>query len=1010
MSQLTVSKGFFSRYKTISSAILAANPGDEIYVEPGTYVENINIDKDIQIIGKGHNESITIVGHVRLTGLNIKNALLTGVTINNNVEKYAVEISRGALTIEDCTILSTKGRASIIIQGFESKPIIKNCQIRNSVSTGILITKGANPIIQNCEIYNGKETGITVTEKGQGTIERCIIYGHKSSAILIDTGANPHIKNCKLFNNQGNGLFVRDEGYGTLESCEVFGNVYANICTVTEGNPHIIDSKIYDGKENGLWIKEEGKGTLENCEIFGNKLANIEIATKGDLRIKDCKIYKSEEFGVSIKEEGKGTIENCEIFENNYSNVYITSGGNPYIKDCQLYKSEKNGIWVNEHGRGTLENCEIFENAYANIDITTEGNPYIKRCKIYRSEQNGIWVHEKGEGTLEHCQVYENKDEDIEVSKDSHLEIIGPTERKEKPIVDNKKVETQPKVDSQEETIELSDILAELDSLIGMENVKAEIRKTIEFIQFNQELSKFGIEGTINSMPIAPHTVLYGNPGTGKTTLALLLGKLYKAMGLLSSGHVVQVNREKLVGEYIGHTAPKTKKKIDEALGGILFIDEAYSLTNKGSENDFGPEALEILLEEMENRKGEFAVVVAGYEKEMNQFLTANPGLKSRFTQYFLLQDYTPDEMVEIAKKMVGEKKRLLSNDAVNLLHKEFTDLWRKRDRYFSNARTVRNYIDSILQAQAQRCMKIPKEKWTKELLLTLTKEDVLHSIPKKESKQFDVPINENLLQQALEKLYSMVGLNEVKSEIEKLVTLVRYYKEEGKELSELSPHTMLIGSPGTGKTVVARIIAKIYEALGILERGDLIEVNRDMLVSGHPGMSEQLIANFIDKAMGGTLFIDEAYQLTQYGPDDPGHKVIEVLLKKMEDERDNFIVIVAGYRDKMEQFLDSNDGLRRRFVRRIEFEDYSPENLMKISELMINERGYHIDDFARRKLFEYYQVAYAERDKTFGNAGLARNIVNESIKNLDFRVAQIPKEQRTEKMITMILQEDLSI
>ncbi|MBA4494049.1 AAA family ATPase [Paenactinomyces guangxiensis] len=293
---------------------------------------------------------------------------------------------------------------------------------------------------------------------------------------------------------------------------------------------------------------------------------------------------------------------------------------------------------------------------------------------------------------------------------------------------------------------------------------------------------------------------------------------------------------------------------------------------------------------------------------------------------------------------------------------------------------------------------------------MTLTSEDVKAAFPKEKTKAFNLPINEALLSEALQQLNRMIGMDQVKSEINKLVTLVRFYKEEGRTLADLSPHTLLIGSPGTGKTEVARIIVKIYEALGVLERGDLVEVNRDKLVSAYPGEGERLIAGYIDQAMGGTLFIDEAYQLTQYGAQDPGHKVVEILLKRMEDDRGKFIVIVAGYKEKMEPFLDSNDGLRRRFFRRIEFADYTQAELMQISELMFQEKGYQLDPKARETLLAYYESVYKNRDHTFGNAGLARNIVNESIKNLDYRIAKIAKEKRTQEAMKTILAEDIRL
>jgi Holliday junction resolvasome RuvABC ATP-dependent DNA helicase subunit len=400
---------------------------------------------------------------------------------------------------------------------------------------------------------------------------------------------------------------------------------------------------------------------------------------------------------------------------------------------------------------------------------------------------------------------------------------------------------------------------------------------------------------------------------------------------------------------------------------------------------------------------------VAGYQKEMKNFLEANPGLESRFTEFFHLQDYTPEELLAIARKMVNDQSRMLDPGAEELLLKHFTKLWRKRDRFFSNARLVRNYIEKMFIVQPKRTRNIPKAQWTKEMLLTFTQEDVLEAIPKEKTKSFDLSINEDLLKEAQDQLNRMIGLENVKQEVDRMITLVRFYKEEKRDLTALSTHTVLKGSPGTGKTEVARILAKIYQALGILERGELIEVNRDNLISQNIGGSEKLIANYIEQAKGGTLFIDEAYQLTQYGQSDPGHKVIEVLLKRMEDDRGKFVVMAAGYKEHMEGFLDSNIGLRRRFVQHFDFNDYLPTELLSISTMMAEKTGYYIAASAKEKLLRYYEDSYQNRNETFGNAGFVRNIIEKAIKDLDYRVAKLPKQERNQELIRTITNEDIS-
>lgn len=966
MNIITVAKGFFSRYSTIGKALKAAQAGDKIIVKPGTYEEAIFIDKSVEICGDGQKEEVIIQSLDSNTlFVTAGNAVLRRLTIRqtgSQEKRNAIRIEGGSSCFEDCLIYSTSGDGVSICYA------------------------DTNPTFKNCIISNNHGFGVDVRESAQGSFENCHIGKNTSSNIRIMENANPRFQDCHIFGSKMNGVWACENGLGKMYHCKIYENEYPNIAIASGGNTHFENCEIYSGQGHGIWSSEGGLGVFVECNIYDNHEKNIFIKLKGNPRFEKCKIFNAlKNPGIWCSEDGLGSFIECEITANGGVNVSVLSGANPLFEKCHIHHGEKNGVWVREGGLGKFIACEIYANQSANVAVNLEGNPSFEQCMIYDGFKQGIWVQETGAGEFKHCKVFNNVKEQNIVIESSETIVQYCTE-------------TGP--------VKIGDVQKQLDNLIGLEGVKKQIAKTIQFIEFNKEVSQYGINGQDIKLA-ASHTVLSGNPGTGKTTVARLLGSLYAAMGLLPSGHVVAVNREKLVGQYIGHTAPKTKEWIEKAIGGILFIDEAYELSNKGK-NDFGPEAIAILLEEMENRRGEFIVAIAGYEEEIKQFLEINPGLKSRFNQEFKLEDYTPEEMKQIALKLFKEKERIISEDGLQVLFQEFTNLWRKRDRFFANARVVRNLVEASFQQQAERCMAAPREQWNKDFLVTVTKEDIQAILPKEVRNQFILPIQEKVLQEALAHLDSLVGLQNVKKEIHKLVTLVRYYREEEKDISVLSPHTILKGSPGTGKTEVARIIGKIYEALGILERGDLVEVNRDKLVRSYAGESEKITAQFIEKAMGGTLFIDEAYQLTQYGQDDPGHKVVEVLLKYMEDRRGEFIVIAAGYSAQMDRFLNSNDGLRRRFARQLEFEDYTPDELMKISDAIIAKSGYYLEESARQQLHQYFGKVYGKRDRSFGNAGFARNLITETIKNVDFRVAQIAKENRTPEMISTIFCEDL--
>lgn len=245
----------------------------------------------------------------------------------------------------------------------------------------------------------------------------------------------------------------------------------------------------------------------------------------------------------------------------------------------------------------------------------------------------------------------------------------------------------------------LSSALHELDSLIGMQNIKKDIRELVHLVRFYRESGR-NVLGRFYL-----HTVLIGNPGTGKTTVARILAKIYKALGVLERGHTVETDRQGLVAGFVGQTATKTAEKVEEALGGVLFIDEAYALTSshRGAQGDFGDEAIQTLLKRMEDHRGEFFVFVAGYPENMEHFLKTNPGLASRFDKMLRFEDYSPEELLEIALYMFRQEEYRVAEDAREYLGRYLAFLYQHRDKYFGNARVVRQVVLEVIKNQNLR-------------------------------------------------------------------------------------------------------------------------------------------------------------------------------------------------------------------------------------------------------------------------------------------------------------------
>lgn len=265
----------------------------------------------------------------------------------------------------------------------------------------------------------------------------------------------------------------------------------------------------------------------------------------------------------------------------------------------------------------------------------------------------------------------------------------------------------------------LDDLYRELLSMIGLESVKKEVGNLVNLLK----ISKIREEQGLNPPPISMHLVFLGNPGTGKTTVARILARIYHSLGILSKGQLVEVDRSGLVAGYMGQTAEKVASVVEKAIGGVLFIDEAYSLSVNKSEGDFGQEAIDTLNKAMEDHRDELIVIVAGYSDEMQQFLDANPGMRSRFNRYITFPDYTPEELLQI---LVGKAEKIdykIDNEARKYITNQYKNILENKPENFGNARSVRNYLDKAISNQANRLISL--ENVDRDALVTLTVDDI---------------------------------------------------------------------------------------------------------------------------------------------------------------------------------------------------------------------------------------------------------------------------------------------
>ncbi|WP_206186466.1 right-handed parallel beta-helix repeat-containing protein [Thermoflavimicrobium daqui] len=744
-----VSRKLFSKNKSIQRAIEAAPVGSTIEIGPGIYKEDIVIDKYIELIGVGDKEKIVIQG-IKSSSLTMKNgyAVIRNMTIKQPKENGldrgmdTVYIENGTLLLESCRIEAGKG-PGITIDGATAEPIIRHCEIKSYKNSAIL-NKGTgniifdhchfssaaksspvihilegNPVFKRCSVVgaDSKSCGLYIESKGKGKFEECNIYGFDHEAAIYIKGTSPTFNRCKIHDGKHCAIVIR-KGKGVFKGCSIFSfEKDAPAIRISNGSsPFFQDCTVRNCKGGGFIFEEDSGGLLDKCNLFGfiNQPA-IRIFEGANPSVLHTKIHDGNVEGVVSTSDGKGMLRDCELYSFNSHVVAVTNGAQLDVLNCKIYKGNAHGIYFSQKTKGMVQDTQLseFPNAAA-IHVSKAAEPSIYSCQVFDSLK-GVQVNEHGRGKFERCVFWDIEKEVWDISESDPDIYLCKEMNKEKGRYELSDSATgdalllsNPKV---------SELFEQVEKQVGQWKVKAKMKEVVHYLDYLQDRKRLGIK-TVEELHI--HALFLGPSDSGKEKMADLYGQMIHAIELVDSSHLVKITPSDLTNSDPFVMEQMIKQRIEEAYGGVLFLDQIHLLAPEQLAHALLPSLYQIV----NHLVPETAVIIAGPVEAVQEWLEKFQDLKQHFVNEFIFEEYTPEDMVSLFLEVVKENEYQIHETCMSVLLKEMHHLWNIDDEK-SCVERVKEYFKIVQMVQSRRCLKLPKEQRTKEALTMIMPEDL---------------------------------------------------------------------------------------------------------------------------------------------------------------------------------------------------------------------------------------------------------------------------------------------
>ncbi|MFF7154663.1 right-handed parallel beta-helix repeat-containing protein [Streptomyces sp. NPDC008139] len=651
--------------------------------------------------------AVVLSGTARLSAerLRVRDCTGTGLRIRGRAAAALVDCALegtggSGLLVEDeaalvagDTRVTGAGAVGIRLTGSATAEIA-DCRITGSVTSGLVAQDAARLAATGCAVTDSRANGLLVLGTATARLADCAISGTGYSAVHLADAAKAALLDCRIRDSAEHGLHAVGTAHADLTECglsriAMTGLHTAETATLTARGCRLTDTA------TGVHAVSAAGTELEHCTVLRAAKTGVEVGAGGGVRLSHVRVVAAGAAGIVVDSGGTARVDGGSVEGSAGSAIVVWTGAFPEVSGVFIDAPAKNGIYLAEDAGGTFTSCEVAGAGFPALHVARGAAPVFRRCRV-RDCAEDLGQDEGARPAFEDCVSYDVRRPTIPrpgggaAGRSAGLPASPSGTATPGVLGDDG---TDP--DAPEE--DLDDLLAELHSLVGLDGVKGDVGSLVKLMQTVRRRQEAGLPAP----PLSRHLVFAGNPGTGKTTVARLYGRLLKALGLLRRGHLIEVDRSALVGEYVGHTGPRTTAAFQQALGGVLFIDEAYALSPLHSGNDFGTEAVSTLVKLMEDHRDDIVVIAAGYPTEMDRFVSSNPGLSSRFSRTLHFVDYDAAELVSIVEHQAAEHRYELTEKARAELSGFFDRM--PRGEGFGNGRSARQVFQEMTERQAQR-------------------------------------------------------------------------------------------------------------------------------------------------------------------------------------------------------------------------------------------------------------------------------------------------------------------